>query len=512
MSGRPNRRCLISRVHRVVCAAVLVTTLGLSSSGCARSGGGIADRRPGRPADHRSRRVLAVTHVTVVDLTAPEAAAARRTDQTVLVVDGRIAALGPAADIPAPQDAQILDGRGQYLIPGLWDAHAHVAYAGWPALSAYVANGVTTVRDLGGRLPELLAWRRAIRSGERVGPRLLVAGPIVEGAWWLDRVVEFAASDSTLRSFPLFEASPRIRVAAPGEASAVVDSLARLGVDLVKFRNLRGDEFRAVAAAARRRGLPLVGHAPSSVTVGEAAEAGLRSVEHAETVMLRLADAPDAVRRAEFVRVARAGAVLTPTLVTDRAYRQTPDSIAYAVIADAANALDPRRRYATRELLAFWKFGLDTKRLEEPSTPASWAESHRRQIADTRRARDAGVPLLVGTDLGVSLVYPGFSVHDELQLLVEEVGLTPLEALRAATLAPARTMGMADSLGTVAPGRVADLVLLGADPLRDVRNTTRIRAVIVGGRALLRADLDGLLDAAAREARTTFGPAAAPAP
>jgi imidazolonepropionase-like amidohydrolase len=283
---------------------------------------------------------------------------------------------------------------------------------------------------------------------------------------------------------------------------AAADSLARLGVDVIKFRNLRADEFRALAAAARARGIPLAGHAPARIAVGEAAEAGLSSFEHAETVTIRLGDAPDSARRAQLARVARAGTAITPTLVTDRAYRQTPDSIGWAAIADSAGARDPRNRLVSPALRAHWAFGLHTKRLEGPTPPEAWTESHRRQVADVRRAREAGVPLLVGTDYGVSLVYPGASVHEEMRLLVDEVGLTPLEALRAATLAPARAMRMADSLGAVAAGRVADLLIVDADPLRDVGNARRIHAVVARGRLLRRPELDALLDRAAREARS----------
>ncbi len=461
----------------------------------------------GAEAAGGAQDVLAITHVTVVDVTPRTTAAATRRDQTVVIVAGRITDVGLANRVDVPRGARVVDGRNRYLIPGLWDAHAHVTSGGEAALAAYVANGVTTVRDLGGRLPELTRWRQAIRAGTSVGPRLLLAGPNLEGAWWLDAVVGFLASDTSFRSFDFLERSPRYRVASPADAPKVVDSLIRLGVDLIKSRNLRGDEFRAVAAEARRRGIPMVGHAPIQVSIGEAAEAGFRSFEHSETVTLRLGDASDSARRAELARVARVGSAITATLVTDVAYRQTPDSIAYAVLADTGGVHERRRRYLARELLEAWRFGLDTKRLEGPRSAASWAESHRRQVADTRLAHAAGVPLLVGTDLGVSLVYPGFSVHDEMRLLVQEVGLTPLEALRAATLAPARTMGMADSLGLVAPGKVADLVLLDADPLRDVVNTTRIGAVLVGGRLLARADLDRLLDEAARLAIKTLQPA-----
>jgi imidazolonepropionase-like amidohydrolase len=453
--------------------------------------------------------MLALTHVTVVDVGAPDAARAAQVDRTVLIDGGRITVVGPAALVAVPAGARVVDGRGKYLIPGLWDAHAHVTNGGEPALAAYVANGVTTVRDLGGRLPELLAWRGAIRAGTRTGPRLLLAGPNIEGAWWLDVVTGFMDADPALRSYGFTSKSPRYRLASAADAPAAVDSLLRMGVDLIKFRNLRADEFRALAAEARRRGVTLVGHAPGRVPIGEAAEAGLRSFEHSETVMLRLdgtlgGDTTEAARRAELARVARAGTAITPTLVTDVAYRQTPDSVARAAIADVDARRDPRRRYVSRELLAQWQFGLDTKRVEGPTVPETWRRSHVRQVADTRRARDAGVPLLVGTDLGVALVYPGFGVHDEMALLVDEAGLTPLEALRAATLAPAQTMRMADSLGRVARGQLADLVLLDADPLRDVGNVRRIHAVVIGGRLLERVELDRLLEEGARLARATY--------
>jgi imidazolonepropionase-like amidohydrolase len=182
------------------------------------------------------------------------------------------------------------------------------------------------------------------------------------------------------------------------------------------------------------------------------------------------------------------------------AYRQTPDTYAHAVISDGDNRRDSRRRYLTWSLLEAWKFGLEIKRFDAPN---DWAESHRRQVADMQLAHELGVPLLVGTDLGVSLVYPGFSVHDEMRLLVDEVKLSALEALRAATVNPARNMGLADTVGVITAGQRADLVLLEADPLRDIRNAARIRAVVLNGRVLSRADIDSLLVTAERVARAS---------
>ena len=145
-----------------------------------------------------------------------------------------------------------------------------------------------------------------------------------------------------------------------------------------------------------------------------------------------------------------------------------------------------------------WTFGLESKRYD---VPTDWTESHRRQVADVQRARAAGVPLLVGTDLGVSLVYPGFSVHEELALLVEEARLSPLEALRAATVNPARSMRVADRSGQIAAGQRADLVVLGANPLENIRSTTQILAVVLNGRFMARADLDAVLLTAERVAK-----------
>ncbi len=449
----------------------------------------VAACAPARTGSAPGPARLALTHVSVVDVETGRLLP----DHMVLIAGNRITQVSPSRQTRVPAGARVVDARGKYLIPGLWDAHTHITYAGEIAFPAYVANGVTSARDLGGRLPELLAWRGKVKAGSLVGPDLYLAGPNLEGAWWLDGVMEFAATDSILRSFPFLEASPRYRIASPEGARVAVDSLLRLNVDMIKFRNLRGDEFRALASEARRKGVPLVGHAPGGVTLAEAADSGMRSIEHMETVMLKLGNANETERRAQLAHLARAGTAITATLVTDIAYRQTPDSLAYAVIADTLNRIDLRRRFLSRELLAFWKFGLDTKSFEGPN---DWAASHRKQLADLRLAREAGVPILVGTDLGVSLVYPGFSVHEELRLLVEEGGFPAIEALRGATVYPARTLGVADSVGTIAMGRQADLVLLDANPLEDIRNTQKIRAVVLNGRYLDRQVLDRLLSEA----------------
>lgn len=441
----------------------------------------------------KAEALLVIQDVTVIDVTsgATQVSLPRR---TVTIAGGRIQSVLPVGTGRAPRGARIIDGRGRFLIPGLWDSHTHLSTFGEPALPLLVSQGVTSVRDMGGRASELRAWRDSIIQGRRTGPRIVFASGMIEGAWWLDRVTEAVKTTPVLASFPFMELTPRYRISGPGDASRAVEMASAGGVDLIKFRNLRADEFAAVAAEAKRLGLPLSGHAPQGVSPGEAAEAGMGSIEHMETLSLRMDKATEAERRREFVRVARAGGMITPTLISDVTYRQTADERGYSIIADTANRIDSRRRYLSAGALAAWRFGLDIKKLEGPGRNS--AALHQRQIDDVRLARDSGVPLLIGTDITVPLIFPGYSVHEEMRYLVEKAGLLPIEALRGATIYPARLIRDGSS-GRIAPGQRADLLLLGADPLQSIAATQQIELVILNGRALGRTALDALREQSA---------------
>jgi imidazolonepropionase-like amidohydrolase len=444
---------------------------------------------------------LAITNVTVIDVLARDAASARRASQTVLVTSGRIAAVGPAATTRVPPAAKVVDGRGAYLIPGLWDAHTHVAAGGPSALAAYVANGVTTIRDLGGPVADIRAWKDQIKSGTLVGPHIITAGRTLESSEWVDGAMQLLAADPVLQAYPILELTPVQRLVSAADARAAVAEMVAAGAEVIKFRNLGAERFRAIAFEARRVGLPLIGHTPDGLSIADAAALGLRSLEHAEGVSLSLGNLKPEQRRMEFARVVATGMAITPTLLADVSYRMTPDADAYAVIADVNNRIDIRRRYVTRSLLGRWKFGLDLKRYERPRDRAPL---FRQEVADMRLANAAGIPLLVGTDLGVSLVYPGYGVHDEMRLLVNEVRLSPLQALQAATINPARTMSVTPEVGAIVVGNEADFVLLDANPLQDIRNASRIRAVVLDGRLLSLTDLATLLTTAEQTAQATF--------
>ncbi|MEO8448317.1 MAG: amidohydrolase family protein [Gemmatimonadota bacterium] len=426
-----------------------------------------------QPVVARAQNSIAITGVTVIDGTNRRPVSGT----TILVRDGRIAAIGPDGSLAIPKDTRRVSSSGKYVIPGLWDMHVHLSTAGSGALPMLTAYGVTSVRDMGGKLEQVKAWRDAVRAGRMVGPRIMIAGPIIENARWLKRVAGLAVPglDDLARE--------RIGVETPEDAVRAVNSISKLGVDLIKVRTSPPPAaYTALLEAAKRRGIPVAAHQPSQPTgLRGALVGGIRSIEHIEG--LTELDTLPADRRDSLARaIAAAELWFTPTLVASFA-RFRPDSLIQAR-AGSDDPGDPYRALVTPELRRFWRQQLDMKKFDSP------LDEYRQMVtgglAGMRRLKEAGVKLLAGTDLSGLLLYPGVSLHEELAQLVDSLGLTPLEAIRSATVEPARFFGMADSLGTIEPGKLADLVILDADPLADIRNTRRIAAVVIGGRVLER--------------------------
>lgn len=435
-------------------------------------------------------RVAGAAGVAIVDTTVVDVDGGRDARHRTVLVDGdRITAIVRADDARIPDDAVRVDGRGRWLVPGLVDMHVHLfnivshrAPNDW-ALPLFVANGVTGVREMNAdaaSIALLRQWRRETDAGERIAPRVLAAGI---AAW-------------------VREAS---------DAPAAIAAIGNGGADFVKvFSEVGAPQWQAILAAAQERALQVAGHVPASVTLLEAAARGQRTDEHlmqayeacssiegalmhervglAGDALATLRDTQesrslDAFDRGTCARVARrlaaSGQWQVPTLVLP--WVETHRG--------AAPDADPRWLLLRADERARWSRVLvDIAAHPDPLARRRWEVS--RAIAATfHRAK---VPIMAGTDAPMPEVYPGFSLHDELERLVD-AGYAPRDALRAATLAPARFLGIAATSGTVAPGKRADLVLLAADPLRDVRNTRRIDAVLLGGRLLRRADLDALL-------------------
>lgn len=445
-------------------------------------------------------QTTAIERVNVIDVSAGRVLP----EQTVVIESGRISAVGAAATARVPSAAQRVDGRGKFLIPGLWDMHVHAAYPGIDAQFAplFIANGVTGVREMFGNLMSIKAWKARAEKGE--WPRIVGSGHIMDG------------------SRPIWPGS--VRAANADQARRAVDSLHKAGADFIKVYNrLPRDAYFAAVEEAKRVGTYVAGHVPDAVTVTEAAQAGQRTMEHVGGIALdcsslrddvrrarvaaaidstlaraaaqqsnRVADTQDAQRCAEVIATAaRSGMWQVPTLVVLRSMASLDDSTFTA---------DPRLRYMNRMLTNGWNWRSDFRL--RARTPEDWAiakRGYKLNFEIVRNLHRAGARILAGTDVMNPFAFPGFSLHDELALLVE-AGLSPADALRAATLNPALFLEATELHGTVAAGKRADLVLLDANPLDDIRNTQKIRAVVVNGRYLDRASLDAMLAAAEKAA------------
>ena len=434
-----------------------------------------------------SPAALVISHVTVIDATG----APPQADMSVIVKDQRIAELGKSGEVHAPVHAVIVNGRGRYLIPGLWDMHVHTVFGDWlprderVVLPLFVANGVTGVRDMGGELDVLKEWRAQIAAGRLLGPRMFIAGPMLDGPT------------------PRFPSSAPVANAADGRR--VVDDLKARGVDFIKIQSLiPRDGYFAAADEAKKLGLTFVGHVPDAIRASEASNAGQKSIEHftgifegCSAIEEQLIKGPKSVGRnvstydptrakALIALMARNRTWQVPTLVWERGQW---------LVDDIDLSHDPLTKYAPAAWKdRTWPMFVRAILQDMDTDPLPVRQKFVQMELDMTLAMfRAGVPFMAGTDTAAGVhVFPGFSLHDELALFVR-AGLTPMQALQTATRNPAEFMDRLADLGTVERGKLADLVLLDANPLDDIANTRRISAVVLAGRYLDRPALDRLL-------------------
>jgi imidazolonepropionase-like amidohydrolase len=439
--------------------------------------------------DAPKRPIIAIERVAVVDVARGEIG----NPQTVLIVNGRIAAIGEPGAIDIPPEALRVEGGGRYLMPGLVDMHVHLFNNAthrppneW-AFPLFAVNGVTGVREMRTE-PSAMAvvngWRAKVARGDLIAPRVLAAGVAV-GA---------GSVETTRRQV--------------GDARAA-------GADFLKiFSEVRESQWRAVLEEARALPMPVCGHIPAVVSLLASATAGQRSNEH----LTQVYEACSAKEK-QFIGARKGLDSKEIVKLRDTQEREVLESFDQPVCDRTAAALaktdqvqvptlvlpyfeargspanfrdDPRWRYLRPDEQARWQ------RIFKEYPPGGKSLAARRwevsrQIVKTLHA--AGVRILAGTDAPMPLVYPGFALHKELELLVE-AGLSPADALRSATIWPAEFLGLSDSSGSIALGKRADLLLLDDNPLTHISHTQRIRAVILDGRLLQRADLDALLSAA----------------
>jgi hypothetical protein len=425
------------------------------------------------PAQERPPAPLVFTGVTVISM----AESTSCPGQTVVIRNGRIAAIGPAGQLPIPADATIVPTPpGTFLLPGLADMHVHIFDRA--ELLLYLANGVTTIRNLHG-LELHLAWRDSLQRGLLLGPRLLSSGPILDGS---------PPSRPT-----------NVVLTGSGAAAREVNRQADLGFDYIKiYDNLPPDLYAVVGRVAANRGLPLIGHLPTPVGLDGLFTAGVQSeVQHLEEFLPFFADGRDSRLLDSVSRtLARLRIAVVPTV---------------SVFTSARDQSVDLARLEARPELAY----------VNPATTAQWrwtevARSRSQSPAERERARrvvrfflrdflphlhGAGVTIVAGTDAPIPTIIPGFAIHDELQAYVE-AGFSPYQALRTATVDAARVLPSRRTdlvgLGTVVAGAPADLLLLAADPLADIANLRQRIGVVVRGRWIPQVELDRSLDSLAR--------------
>ena len=428
-----------------------------------------------------------ITDVNTVDVRTGEV----RADQIVIIERGKIVAAGSRKNTRYPVNAPKLNAKGGFLIPGLWDMHVHLVFGDWfplaqqISLPLFVANGVTGVRDMGSELAIVQGWRNEIEAGRLVGPRIFTSGPMLDGPK------------------PRFPSS--IAVATPEDGRRAVDFLKQKGVDFIKLQSLIPREaVFAIAEEAKKQEIPFEGHVPDSVRASEMSDAGMHSFEHLIGVFEGSSPLED-----EFLKGGKTeskflasydparAAALAATLAKNQTW-QCP-TLVWEQRGNLIDVTDLSKDTRAKYVPAYWK----------EKTWKTFTEAVKAEISDdnleTRKKfiakelevvqmlHKAGVPFLAGTDTPPGVyIFPGFSLHEELERFVA-AGFTPLEALQTATLNPAIFFHMEDQLGGIEHGKFADLVLLEANPLVDIRNTQKIAGVIVNGNYISRADLQKIL-------------------
>ncbi|MEV6240622.1 amidohydrolase family protein [Lentzea sp. NPDC051838] len=438
--------------------------------------------------------VTALRGVTLID------SAGTRPNATIVLADNRILAVG-SCDLPLPRGSTVLDLAGKFVIPGLWDMHVHGAFMDRITLPLCLVNGVTGIREMWG-FPPIYALRDRIERGEVFGPQLIVGSTIIDGP------------HSTLPGAQI--------VATPEEGRQAVRDAKTQGADFVKvYSYLDRPTLAAIADECARQNLTFAGHCSDHVAMGDASSLGQRTFEHMyglplatsthETQLRQaIADLPldpansfawfkqvlelerratlshsrsKAVRLANLLR--RNGSALCPTMVTMRVLSSPADRYAN----------DPRMKYMPAFYRDLWRDSLKNWAPVTPQEIRDQAEFFQRRQEQVAEMHDHGVEILVGTDAGNPYSFSGFSVHDELELLVE-AGLSPKAALNAGTRS-----------AKLQPGEAANLVVLDGNPLKDIRNTQRIHAVLTRGRVLGAAERAAMLKEVEKASQEPLFPA-----
>lgn len=455
---------MLSRTNYSIAAAALALLAGSGEAG--------AQQAPAQPVAFVNAAVVPMDRERVLR------------DQTVIVVGGRITALGPASSVKIPADAVRIEAKGRYLLPALSDMHVHVEGESWNALLSeeakaasktvpfedllfpYVANGVTTVQVLSGT-HELLAVRGRIAEGALLAPRLILARMI----------------DGPDKAWP-----PPLStwVSTAEEARQATRQAKSDGYDKMKvYSFLNKESYDSIVATAKEQNMDVIGHIPYALSVEYVVDAGQKMIAHTEEVAKHARGDYSTERVSYFAgRIADGGVWLTPTLVTTRRILdEFSDPKGLFSRPESIYARHPMQR-------DIWSFISNmNQQIPQDARIRLRDDFDQFQRPFTKVFHDKGGQLMTGTDSLLPRLVPGFTLHQELHELVE-VGLTPFEALRASTTIPYEYLGEIDEAGTIAVGKRTDLLLVEANPLEDISAASRIAGVMMRGRWIAKAEID----------------------
>ena len=430
------------------------------------------------PGNTASASLYAITNVTIVDVEKGTLIPG----QTVLVVNDRIDKIGPQAKVKIPQDATIIEGQGLYLMPGLVDAHVH--YYDAPVFGrVMIANSVLLVRDMGMPNEYILPLRDQLNRGETLGPEMIATGAMLDGV-------------------PPIIPTISISVSTPEQGRATVQAQVKAGVDAIKvYSNLDEVVFLAIVDEARKSGIKVVGHISDTVYLEDAVAAEQSSIEHwfgfqkviakllGEPVdlnhgwmssgadyLLRLGEVNPQALQDFYQRLRDNGVTVDPTVATFRNWPNV-DTLEIQSLLHG--------EFISQELFSMWK----TQWAGQTEFPDLFWQQWAQMV---KQMNEAGIPLMVGTDLMCPGLVPGYSVHEEM-MIWQEAGIPPADILRSATIVPIQFMGLGDRLGSISERKIASMVLVRANPLEDINNAKQIESVFLRGRYISREDLDQLL-------------------
>ena len=452
----------------------------------------------------KSDEVFFDNAICIENISTIDAESGLKENQTLVIKDGKIYKIFQSNQVKLSNKNTIINGNGKYIIPGLWDAHIHFAFLEELApnmLDLFLGYGITSVRDTGGQIEFVKKWKDKANSDTLNYPRVMIAGPLLDGKYnvydgsdpWHPHL---STKNNTVQS-----------------VEQQVHYLDSLDVDLFKaYEMLTPNQFKKITELARKKGLKVTGHVPLSMDVISASNAGLNSMEHMRNLEMSCASNADELlkERTELLKNSNnlSGAALRSKIHRTqrmKAIENHDDAKAnevFKVLAKNQTWQIPTMtlyvsdrykedfKYMPTEIRRKWEKGLaslvDKKNPFENKKYAKWMFKMIKKVHDNK------IGIMAGTDTPIAYLTPGLSLHEELNLFVK-AGLTPLEALKTATVNPAKYFKLDSKLGLIKENMLADLVILDKNPLEDINNTKQINSVFKNGNYVSRKKLDEIL-------------------